>query len=119
MDNNLIDGFKAMSPAFVKIGGTSQGFYLSEIVPSGADKMTGSENTISLQTLDSNGIPSHYYMYHKGDSTRSYKEGDGWYEDKNFIGGDTDVEIKAGEAVWVSGNASLKLTIVTPHEDAE
>ena len=112
------DGFKAAAPTFMKIGSVQKGFYLSEVVPSGAETHTASANKIELQTLNEKGLPSHYYMYHKGDNPRNYPV-DGWYESKTLISGDTDVEIKAGESVWVSGNASLKLTLVTPFEDAE
>ena len=119
--NNLVNGFKAIAPSFVALAEKDgvKGFYLTQIVPGGADKHTSSENTIQLQTLDPTGRPAQSYVYHKGDTARAYKSYDGWYLGSTAIKPENDVEIPAGASVWVSGNASLKLTVVTPFEVAE
>ena len=110
---DLVDGFRLVAnpfPVAVK---------LTNIVPSGAEQYTASVNPIALQTLDAMGNAAQSYSYHKGDTARAYKNYDGWYLGVTAIKPENDVEIPAGASLWVSGNATLKLTVVTPFEDAE
>ena len=110
---DLVDGFRLVANPF------PIAIKLTQIVPSGADKHTSTENKLELQTLNANGGMAEGYVYHKGDTARAYKNYDGWYYGTTAIKPENDVEIPAGASLWVSGNASLKLTVITPFEDAE
>ena len=110
---DLVDGFRLVANPFPVVT------KLTNVIPSGAEKHTSTENLLQLQILDPSGVASANYVYHKGDTTRAYKNYDGWYYGTTAIKPENDVEIPAGASVWVSGNTSLKLTVVTPFEDAE
>ena len=119
INNELVDGFRLVAnpyPTPVK---------LSAFVPQGADTILG---TVTLQKLNPEGLKDgSVYEYHKNDpaiDSRSKKpkyQNDGWYNGLTYItpGAATDIEISAGSAVWVKGNSTITMDVVTPFEDFE
>ena len=111
-NNSLSNGYKAVSIPFKAVGTVvdgKRGIYLSQIVVSGADKITTSENTVQLQALDPEGRAGITYTYHKGEgpSSRYYKV-DGWYQGTKLVGTGVDDQFyPEGTGLWVSGKATL------------
>ena len=111
---DLVDGYRLVGNPF------AAKMQLSKIVASGADQITSSLNAINLQTLNVDGTGGDTYTYHLKDTATAYKNGDGWYDKKRkLITSDNEIEFSAGVSLWVKGNSSLSLRIITPFEDAE
>ena len=112
----LVDGYRLVAnpyPTDIK---------LSQLVPAGAETFTvADDNYIDLQVLGPSGVGIANYTYHKGDTNRSYKKGDGWYVGSTLItpGDENDATIPAGSSLWMSGRNNYTISVVTPFEVAE
>ena len=112
MENALSNGYKAVAIPFKSVGTVvdgKRGVYLTQIIPLGADKMTTTENTVQLQTLNEGGKGGTVYTYHKGeDPDDRYFSQPGWYQNRNKVGTSKapDQFYPEGTGLWVSGPAT-------------
>ena len=104
---NLREGFKAAGAQFAPVSGTSVD--LTSITVTGYNKEDGSEEEVSVQTLNKNGgTVNQYFWYDVTDGENVYY---GWLDAKsgNFIE-DGSVTLSIGDGLWADApNSDYKL----------
>ena len=106
-NGDLREGFKAAGAQFVPVSGTT--IDLTDITVTGYDKEEGTEEEVSVQTLDKNGdMVNKYFWIDITDGEDVYY---GWID---FDTGDIieagDVKLNVGDGLWVDApSAAFKL----------
>ena len=109
-NGDLREGFKAAGAQFVPVTGST--IDLTEISVTGYDKEEGTEEEVTVQTLNKNGgRDKFYYWYDVTDGEDVYY---GWLDaDSDEFVNPGEVEVGAGEALWVDA-PSTTFQLVLP-----
>ena len=103
-EGSLREGFKAAGSQFTPIAGDT--IDLTSIVVTGYDKEEGTEEEVSVQTLDENGpMLKQYFWYDISDGEEVYY---GWLDgDSGDFIGEGEVVLYKGDALWVSSPSDM------------